>query len=181
MSEVADIQREIFRLKKELSEAYHRQPLEPVGDFSFDGQDGPVRFSELFGDRPDLLILHNMGKTCSYCSLWADGLNGQLRHILERAAFVAVSPDRPEVQREFAAQRGWNFTMVSDATLEFSRAMGMVHEESDLMPGISAFHRDEDGSIRRVGWTFLGPGDDFCPVWPLFDLLKGGAGDWEPS
>ena len=31
----------------------------------------------------------------------------------------------------------------------------------------------------RVASDFLGPGDAYCSVWHLFDLLRDGVGDWE--
>jgi hypothetical protein len=31
----------------------------------------------------------------------------------------------------------------------------------------------------RVSDTGFSPGDDFCALWHLFDLLPGGAGDWQ--
>lgn len=44
-------------------------------------------------------------------------------------------------------------------------------------PGVSALRKTEGGAIERTGRTRFGPGDDFCALWPLFDLLEGGAGN----
>jgi len=41
----------------------------------------------------------------SLAVMWADGLTGLLHHIENRAAFVVISPDRPDVQKEFASSR----------------------------------------------------------------------------
>jgi len=74
--------------------------------------------------------------------------------------------------------------MASGAGGEFIRAMGFdqgENGESSYWPGISAFHRNTDGSIVRTGKDIFGPGDDYCPPWRMFDLLEGGAGDWEPK
>jgi hypothetical protein len=27
----------------------------------------------------------------------------------------------------------------------------------------------------------FGPGDDFCTLWHLFDLIPEGSGDWQPK
>jgi hypothetical protein len=62
--------------------------------------------------------------------------------------------------------------------------MGFDHGENgahDYWPGISAFHREPDGTIVRTGKDFFGPGDDYCPPWRMFDLLHGGSGNWEPK
>jgi predicted dithiol-disulfide oxidoreductase (DUF899 family) len=141
---------------------------------------GPVRLSELFGDKEDLLLMHNMGKSCNYCTLWADGFSGYQRHFAERTAFVLISPDDPGTQAKLAAARGWTFPMAQDSTREFTAAMGMWNENDGWWPGVSAFHKNADGSIVRTGTAMFGPGDDFCMVWPMFELLADGAKGWEP-
>lgn len=173
------IQQEILRLKAELTEARKRVPREAVRDYAFQSEGGVVRLSDLFGEHDDLLVVHNMGKSCVYCTLWADGLNGLLDPIQDRTAFAVVSPDAPDVQREFAESRGWRFRMLSGQGDTFTEDMGFFREEG-YWPGVSAFRRDPDGSIHRVAWSLFGPGDDFCAVWPLFDLLEGGPAGWEP-
>jgi hypothetical protein len=71
--------------------------------------------------------------------------------------------------------------MASGAGGDFIRDLGFDLGADGYMPGFSAFHRQPDGMIVRTGYDFFGPGDDYCPPWRLFDLLQGGAGDWEPS
>ena len=46
-----------------------------------------------------MLLVHNMGKTCAYGTLWADGFVGVLPHLTRRAAVVVMTPDAPGVQR----------------------------------------------------------------------------------
>jgi hypothetical protein len=70
--------------------------------------------------------------------------------------------------------------MVQDATKEFSSAMGM-YSEKGWWPGASGFHKDSEGKMTRTGIGTFGPGDEICMVWPLFELLDGGAKGWEPS
>ncbi len=79
---------------------------ETTPDYEFAGQYGTVRLSELFGDKSDLFVIHNMGRGCPYCTMWADGFNGVLPHLEDRAAFVVSTPDAPDVQRGFAEARG---------------------------------------------------------------------------
>ncbi|HRI44206.1 MAG TPA: DUF899 family protein [Fimbriimonadaceae bacterium] len=179
-SRIDHLQQEILRLKTELVEARRDLPREPVRDYRFQTESGSTSLGELFGGREDLLVVHNMGKSCVYCTLWADGLNGFIEPIEDRTAFAVVSPDSPEVQREFAASRGWRFRMVSSQGDTFTEDMGFLMKEG-YWPGVSAFRRDPDGQIFRVSRSFFGPGDDFCSVWPLFDLLEGCAGEWEPK
>jgi predicted dithiol-disulfide oxidoreductase (DUF899 family) len=102
--------------------------------------------------------------------MWADGFNGLLPHIEERAAFVLSSPDSVEQQQKGAARRGWKIRMVSTQGSTFARDMGFEQDGSPT-PGVSTFVRAPDGSIRRHAATSLGPGDKFCSVWSFVDLL----------
>lgn len=88
--------------------------LEQVKNYEFLGQQNQkIRLSELFGNKKDLILIHNMGNSCPYCTMWADGFNGLLQHLQDRAAFVVSSPDDPMTQKDFASSRGWKFKMIS--------------------------------------------------------------------
>ncbi len=41
--------------------------------------------------------------------------------------------------------------------------------------------RKEDGKVVRVADAEFGPGDDFCAVWQLFDLIPEGPDNWQPK
>lgn len=186
--EIRDILTEMEVLNIRLGEARRRAAAaEPegarvVGEYEFQTADGaPVMLRELFGDKRDMLIVHNMGKRCSYCTMWADGFNGVRQHLEDRCAFVVASPDEPQVMREFAASRQWGFRMVSVRGTTFSKDMNFEPEPGSVWPGVSSFSLQDDGRIVRVSSAQFGPGDLFCPVWPLLDLLKDGAAGWEPQ
>ena len=110
--------------------------------------------------------------------MWADGFNGVLPHLEDRAAFVVSTPDAPDVQRGFAEARGWRFQMISHRNTNFAADMGYKSERG-FMPGISVFCRAED-RIVRVSDTGLGPDDDFCAVWHFLDMLPAGPDGWRP-
>lgn len=152
-----------------------------VKDYKFGTSDGAVRLSELFGNKSDLIVIHNMGKQCVYCTLWADGFNGLTKHFEDRAAFVVASPDSVEVQQEFATSRGWNFKMVSCEKNSFIDDMGFQDEKEKPLPGISTFSKDYADTITRAGAANIGTGDDFCSTWHILDMLKDGAKDWQPK
>lgn len=154
----------------------------PVSDYTLKDRDGKdVTLSSLFGEKNDLIIIHNMGKGCRYCTLWADGFSGTHMHFENRAGFALVSPDEPAVMREFADSRGWQFRTLSNHGGTFTKDMGFETPEGGATPGFSTFHRDKDGTIRRVGCAEFGPGDDYCPIWHMFDLLEDGPNGWEPQ
>lgn len=50
--------------KEKVRKARLEREPEPVGAYKFTSLDGDVALADLFGDRDDLLILHNMGKGC---------------------------------------------------------------------------------------------------------------------
>lgn len=151
---------------------------EPVENYEFLGSENQkIAISELFGQKKDLIIIHNMGKSCPYCTMWADGFNGLLSHLEDRATFVVSSPDDVATQKEFASSRRWKFQMVSTKGTSFAKDMGF---EKDGMPqpGVSVFYKDGE-KIIRVGRDDFGPGDVYCPTFPLFNLLKDGTGNWQ--
>ena len=110
--------------------------------------------------------------------MWADGFNGVLPHLEDRAAFVVSTPDEPDVQREFAVARGGRFQMISHRNTNFAADMGYKSERG-FMPGISVFCREED-RIVRVSDTGLGPDDVFCAVWHFLEMLPAGPNGWRP-
>ena len=182
--EIAAVQEEFDRARRRLVKLRRKLPPEPVRDYELNGADGPVRLSELFGDGDDLILIHNMGTGCSNCTMWADGFNGEWEHLQSRAAFVVVSPDSPEVQQAFARGRGWRFPMYSAEGTTFIEDMGFRWEEeaflSGYQPGVSVFRKNEDGGLVRVAKDSFGPGDLYCGVWHLFDLLPDGPDGWDP-
>ena len=180
--QIEQLEKDILEKKKQLVELKHSLPAREVENFAFTAWNGSeTTLAELFGDRDELLLIHNMGKKCPYCTLWADGLNGFLDHLEDRAAFVVVSPDAPDIQREFAEGRGWKFKMVSYGDNNFAKEMEFLGEKNEYWPGVSAFTKSADGKIYRSAWSYFGPGDDFCSVWHLFDLLAKGPDGWEPQ
>jgi len=172
--------REIADIRQKIRAAQGDVEPEDVADYEFEGPDGKVRLSALFGGHDDLMVVHNMGRSCPGCTLWADGYNGIHHHVVTRAAFVVSSPDAPDVQRAFAATRGWKFPMVSHIGTTFAADMGYRSADGKWQPGISVFRRDHQ-KIRRVSDAHWGPGDDFCTLWHFFDLLPDGAAGWRPK
>ena len=171
---------EIAALRDKMRELQQTVEPEEVADYVLTGADGPVRLSALFGGKDTLFVIHNMGKTCPACTMWADGYNGAVPHLESRAAFVVISPDDPPTQAAFAAARGWRFRMVSHQGTDFAADMGYRGEKGGWLPGISVFKRDGE-RILRVSDQQLGPGDDFCSVYHFLDMLPEGAAGWRPK
>jgi predicted dithiol-disulfide oxidoreductase (DUF899 family) len=179
---VRALERDVYRAKARLEAARRKLPMKEVPEYVLAGHDGkPLRLSEAFGDKTDLVVVHNMGARCPMCTTWADGFNGLVPHIEDRCAFLVASPDPVRVGKAFHRKRGWRFRMASSAGTSFFRDMGYEDDEGRPWPGVSAFHKAADGKVYRTGTTGFGPGDDFCPLFALFPLLKDGQNDWWPK
>lgn len=180
VSEVEKLEEHLVAQHEKLAELKRQLPRKEVQDYTLAGPQGPVRLTQLFGDKNDLIVIHNMGKGCRYCTLWADGFNGVFPHLQDRAGFAVCSPDSHETQQQFAQSRGWRFPMVSGHGSTFIEDMGFRGEKS-WMPGVSTFSRSADGKIYRVAKAPFGPFDPFSGIWHLFALLGDGVKDWEPK
>lgn len=179
--EIEQLEQQLSEIRDKLTEKRKGLMREPIADYRLQTADGEVTLRELFGDKRDLIVIHNMGRSCPYCTLWADGFNGVAHHIQDRAAFVVASPDDPRTQQEFARARGWKFRMVSTRGSSFSRDLGYEKSNGDQWPGVSALHLNDDGDIVRTGRADFEPNDLFCSVWHLFGLLADGAAGWSPK
>jgi predicted dithiol-disulfide oxidoreductase (DUF899 family) len=166
---IASLRQEIARLREEMARTRQEVEAQDFADTRLDSSAGPVALSDLFGDKDNLIVIHNMGAGCSYCTMWADGFNGVYDHLAARASFVVASPDTPQTQRRFAESRGWRFPMVSYGGSDFAEACG-YRRDGSFYPGVSIFTR-KDGRIARVADEPFSPGDDFCIVWQFLSLL----------
>jgi predicted dithiol-disulfide oxidoreductase (DUF899 family) len=188
MTELNAKRAELARVRSEMRALQARVEPQPVEDYVLAGWNGPVRLSELFGDKRDLIVIHNMGTGCPACTMWADGFNGVYDHLASRAAFALASPNPVETQKQFAKSRGWRFPMVSYEGSTFAEDMGyrQGRDSGDAQmggwePGVSAFRKDEQGRIWRLSDAEFGDDwDVYCVVWHLFDLFPDGAADFRP-
>ena len=177
---IASLRKDIAKLRSEMEAARAKVEPQEFHDYALErAGGGAVKLSELFGDKDNLIVIHNMGASCTSCTMWADGFNGVYDHLANKAAFVVASPDPPKAQKTFADGRGWRFPMVSAKGTSFAKDCG-YEDNGRAKPGISVFTR-KDGKVLRIADEPLSPGDDFCIVWPIFDMLPGGPGGWRPK
>ncbi len=138
-----------------------------------------MRLSELFGDHDHLLVIHNMGTFCSYCTLWADGINAIIPHLDSTLSVVLVSKDTPQVQRDFANDRGWRMRMASHRGGAYLQEQ-VNSEGMENYPGVACYRRQGD-SIQRVAYSHFGPGDLYCSIWHLLGMAGIGLNEWAPK
>jgi predicted dithiol-disulfide oxidoreductase (DUF899 family) len=191
LERVADLRRQL-PLGKCMAEYLFREGPADLG------QNDPaamfeVRFSDLFADGHDTLIVDHMmfssgpyGLTpCTMCSMWADGYNAVAPHVMQRASFVLVAKAEILELRNFARRRGWDrIRLLSGSNTTFDHDCGMGSADGTTMPGLSVFTQTPDGAVSHH-YIICADFDEhtnrgielYAPGWQLFHLLPAGRGD----
>lgn len=179
IEEIRAVEREIGKLVTKLTSLRKAHRGQKVRNYGFADLEGETSLRDLFGDKDRLLMIHNMGQGCRYCTLWADGFNGLLPHLESAMAVVLVSKDPPAAQRQFANSRGWRFRLASHGGGDYIQEQTVTNGE-DNMPGAVLYERDGDAIYRKNECVF-GPGDLYCAMWSLLGLAGLDASDWTPQ
>lgn len=179
MSEADALEMEIMEKAQKLAALRKAEAPTPVSDYDFRTLGGATTLSALFADRDRLLVIHNMGQGCRYCTLWADGLNGVLAHLEDAMAVALVSKDPPETQRRMAQDRGWRFRMASHGGGAYMAEQCKM-AGYDNCPGAAVYDMN-DGKIMRRGRAAFGPGDLYSPIWHLLALGGVASNEWTPQ
>ena len=181
---ISQLERRIGELTAELGALRKAKSGTPVPNYTFDTLSGETTLLDLFGESDQLLVIHNMGQGCRYCTLWADGFNGLLGHLEAALAVVLVSKDPPALQRTFAQSRGWRFRLASHGGGDYIREQG-VYGQAENYPGAVVYERKgpvdgepsltspglgRRGTILRKNACAFGPGDLYCALWGLLGL-----------
>ena len=178
-TEIENLEQQIFELKAKLNELRRSSAGKDVRNYTFATLDGETTLLDMFGDKDKLLVIHNMGQGCRYCTLWADGFNGFLPHLESAMSVVLVSKDPPELQRQFANSRDWRFRLASHHGGDYICEQ-TVSDGSENMPGAVVYERDGNTIYRKNACAF-GPGDDYCSMWSLLGLAGLSGADWTPQ
>jgi predicted dithiol-disulfide oxidoreductase (DUF899 family) len=151
LAEEIELRRHIERV------AEQRRALPAGGEvkklYAFDGESGPVTFAELFGDKQTLAVYSFMygpqrKQPCPMCTSLLSAWDGEIKHIEQRIALVAVA--RSPLQRLVALkkERGWrDLKVCSDGSGDYTR--DYVSAADADVPGFSIFTR-KSGSIHHL-------------------------------
>lgn len=165
-------------------------------DYAFEGPNGAVRMSQLFGDR-NVLVVYSMmfgpqrERACPMCTAMLTSWDGTARNLRERVALAVTARSPIERLVEFKKERGWkNLLIYSDGEGEYTRAY--VSADDGDVPGLSVFAH-YNGTVRHF-WSgemtgeMAGPGQDprgapdLDPLWTVLDLTPAGRGaTWYPQ
>jgi predicted dithiol-disulfide oxidoreductase (DUF899 family) len=181
IEQIKTLEKEIEEKKKELLALRKQVPPTPVQDYELVQRDGSsVRLSQLFGDYDEMLLIHNMGSGCAYCTLWGDGFNSLWAYLKSKCAFVLTSPDLAPEMARFVESRSWDYPCVSIHSTTLTKDFGF-DADFGTWPGVTAIKKHQDGSMTRHSQARFGPGDDYCAFWGLVDLLDAGVNGWEAT
>lgn len=194
LAEEIELRRHIERV------AEMRRQLPPGGaetkDYRFEGDNGPVSFADLFGDKETLVIYSYMfgpqrQRPCPMCTSQMSAWDGEAADIEQRVAFAMVARSPQERLAAFKKERGWKqLKLYSDTSGDYTR--DYVSAEDADVPALNVFTR-RDGTIRHF-WSgemsldMADPGQDprdapdHMPLWLILDLTPEGRGtDWYPK
>jgi predicted dithiol-disulfide oxidoreductase (DUF899 family) len=192
---------EEIELRRHIERVAEQRRTLPAGgsvpkDYALVGENGPVKFSGLFGDKQTLAVYSYMygpqrAQPCPMCTSLMAAWDGEALDVEQRISLVMVA--RSPIERLLAVkkERGWrHLRLFSDADGEFTR--DYVSAEDADMPGFNVFTR-RDGSIRHfwsgeMGGSTADPGQDprgapdLMPLWTILDSTpEGRGGDWYPK
>ena len=144
--ELLEAEKAHTRRSDELAAQRQALPWVPVEDYAFEGEDGPVSLSELFGGRSQLLVQHFMfGPTwdegCPSCSAIADGWNGVRVHLEHHdVAMVAISRAPVEKLLAYRERLGWTIPWVSSFGTSFNFDFGVSFTGHQVAEGAGEYN-----------------------------------------
>lgn len=197
LAEEIELRRHIERV------AEMRRALPPGGsvrkNYTFIGEEGPVTFEDLFGDKETLVVYTYMfgpqrERPCPMCTSLLSAWDGEVPDITQRVGLAVTARSPIEKLLAFKRERGWqHLPLYSDMSGEFSRdyhATDSSGTQDD--PGLHVFTR-RDGTIRHfwsgeMGGVTADPGQDprgapdLMPLWTILDCTpEGRSPTWYPK
>ena len=194
LAEEIELRRHIERV------AEQRRALPPGGavskDYRFESENGPVGFSNVFGDKQTLAVYSYMYGTkrerpCPMCTSLLSAWDGEAADVEQRIALVIVARSPVERLVAFKKERGWHhLKLYSDVSGDYTR--DYVSADDADVPAFNVFTR-RDGTIRHfwsgeMGIGTADPGQDprgapdLMPLWTILDSTPEGRGtDWYPK
>jgi len=104
--EICDLEKSMVETRDKIKELRVKLPEEKVQDYElFDLNGQKMKLSDLFADHDELLLVHNMGPQCPYCTLWADGFRTMKPYFESRCAFVLETDIAPDELGDFAGKK----------------------------------------------------------------------------
>jgi len=163
-------------------------------EYSFEGADGNVTLSHLFGDKSELLVYHFMyapgsEQPCKSCTAWADQFSGLFPY-LSKISSIAVIAAAPYAKlEEVKKNRNWQTPMFSTGNSDFNSDFQVANalwgsrgnvSIAEQLPGASAFHKTGDGTIYCTYHTSRRGVEKLNSFFSWVDMLPNGRGNHFP-
>lgn len=171
------------RLTRELDALAARRrrlPMVALGDYDFTGPGGPLKFSDVFAGRPQLIVYQFMDngpdELCPGCTTMMDNIP-HLDHLNRRGITWSMVSNMPIEQLNQLRERfDWQFPYVSSRGTTFSADCG-----AGQYFGLSAFLKTPDG-IHQTYFATGRAGDRIRFDFNMMDLAPYGRSEtWEDS
>lgn len=196
LAEEIELRRHIERV------AEQRRRLPPggavPGNYTFEGENGPISFEDLFADKETLVVYSYMfgperERPCPMCTSLLSSWDGEVPDIRQRVSFAVVA--RSPIRRliDFKEERGWHhLPLYSDMTGEYSRDYHALGANDSDDAAFNVFTR-RDGTMRHfwsqeMGAVTADPGQDprgapdLMPLWTILDATpEGRSPHWYPK
>lgn len=198
-----DLLAEEIELRRHLERvAAQRRALPPGGvvpqDYRFEGEEGTVTLSEMFGAH-DTLVTYNWmfgpkrARPCPMCTSLLSAYDGEMPDILQRVAFAVIGRSPIEKLVAFKKERGWrHLRLYSSGGNSFNRDYAAEDPDGDDNAAFNVFTRS-DGTVRHFWAEEMGPSTadpgqdqrgapDPMPIWTVLDMTPGGRdSNWYPK
>lgn len=197
-------EKEATRLRDRLNAERRALPWVKVdAAYDFDTPTGRKSLGDLFDGRSQLIVYHFMlgpdwDAGCPGCSFLADHLDGTLTHLNHHdVTLVAVSRAPLEKIEAYRRRMGWHFPWVSSSGSDFNFDFHVSFRDSDLsgdkihynftaidaangndeLPGLSAFFRDEGGSVYHTYSSYARGPEDLIGTLMILDRAPKGRNE----
>ena len=172
-------EKELTRRNDDLARERRELPwLRVEKEYSFETDDGPRTFAELFDGRSQLLVYNFMfgpdyTAGCPVCSSGADTYSGAVAHLRARdVTLLCISRAPLEKLQAYRRRMGWNFPWVSSNGSDFNFDFGASHTKEELTPRLQGDLGPIPGLAAECGTDpagYLSEG----PVFSAFALEDG--------
>jgi len=191
-------EKDFTKARDQLSAARRALPWVKVEkNYVFDGPKGREALSDLFDGKDQLIVYHFMlgpgwVQGCPSCSFLADHFDGAVTHLAQRDVTLCVVSRAPLAEIEAYKKRmGWKFKWVSSFDNDFNhdfhvsftpeeKAKGAEYNyakgdiPSEELPGLSAFIKDEKGSVFHTYSSYARGLDILVGTYNFLDMAPKG-------
>jgi predicted dithiol-disulfide oxidoreductase (DUF899 family) len=197
-------EKEATRLRDKINAERLAMPWVKIdADYVFDTPAGRKSLGELFDGRSQLMIYHFMlgpdwQAGCPGCSFLADHLDGTLAHLNHHDVTLTAVSRAPLAKIEaYRTRMGWHFPWVSSSGSDFNFDFQVSFSDDDLaqdkivynftaipaargndeLPGLSAFYRDDSGTIFHTYSSYARGPEDLIGTLMILDRAPKGRNE----